>query len=556
MRHNKSVTVTAAACLLAGGAHAAMTISNAKTKNVTCTSGVCTPTRGNANLNVGELQTMLASSDVTVKSNAAAPNIGILDPLTWASSHRLALDSHESINVRAPIVIEGTSGITLITNDGGTGGDYNFNTATSGSITFWDTASSLIINGKSFTLVKDISALASEIATDPSGDYALAALYDASVQTYKTSPIPTPFAGIFEGLGNPISNFTIGGSLRRGRLLIAGLFASTSGTLRDVTLTNVSISTAKSRSSGPAGALAVYNSGSIVNAAVSGTISNSGNEAGGLVDSNAGTIVRSSTNVSVIADHAGGLVRDNGGTISWSSAAGSVTGVDEAGGLADSNVGTISDSSAQADVGATRAGGLVENNKSTVNNKGTILRCHASGLASGAVFAGGLVAINGSDIVQSFATGAAIASSDSGSTAGGLVGFNSGGIMQSYATGEVQSDSSSHNRAGGLIGLNARRGRVSESFSSGPVTSPFRGGFLGLDRWIDGQQFDYWNLDTSKVSNPHQGAGQPLDDPGITGLTDAQLKSALPAGFDPNVWGQSASINNGWPYLLANPPPQ
>jgi len=233
-----------------------------------------------------------------------------------------------------------------------------------------------------------------------------------------------------------------------------------------------------------------------------------------------------------------------------------VTGVDEAGGLADTNVGTISDSSAQADVGATRAGGLVENNKSTVNNKGTILRCHASGLASGAVFAGGLVAINGSDIVQSFATGAAIASSDSGSTAGGLVSFNSGGITQSYAIGEVQSDSSSHNRAGGLIGLNARRGRVSESYSTGPVTSPFRGGFLGLDRWIDGQQFDYWNLDTSKVSNPHQGAGQPLDDPGITGLTDAQLKSALPAGFDPNVWGQSASINNGWPYLLANPPPQ
>jgi len=46
------------------------------------------------------------------------------------------------------------------------------------------------------------------------------------------------------------------------------------------------------------------------------------------------------------------------------------------------------------------------------------------------------------------------------------------------------------------------------------------------------------------------------DDPGITGLTDAQLKSGLPTGFDPSVWAQSPSINNGYPYLIANPPPQ
>jgi hypothetical protein len=41
---------------------------------------------------------------------------------------------------------------------------------------------------------------------------------------------------------------------------------------------------------------------------------------------------------------------------------------------------------------------------------------------------------------------------------------------------------------------------------------------------------------------------------GVTGLTDAQLKSDLPAGFDPAIWGQDAAVNNGWPYLLANPP--
>ncbi len=70
----KTLAVAAAlSCALVTGAHAAMTISNAKTKNVSCTGGVCAPTTGNANLNTGELQTMLASSDVAVKSNAAAP---------------------------------------------------------------------------------------------------------------------------------------------------------------------------------------------------------------------------------------------------------------------------------------------------------------------------------------------------------------------------------------------------------------------------------------------------------------------------------------------------
>jgi len=62
----------------------------------------------------------------------------------------------------------------------------------------------------------------------------------------------------------------------------------------------------------------------------------------------------------------------------------------------------------------------------------------------------------------------------------------------------------------------------------------------------------YWDLDTSGTS---QGCGAG-NCAGIAGLTDSQLKSALPDGFDPAIWGQSASINNGYPYLLANPPPQ
>jgi hypothetical protein len=56
------------------------------------------------------------------------------------------------------------------------------------------------------------------------------------------------------------------------------------------------------------------------------------------------------------------------------------------------------------------------------------------------------------------------------------------------------------------------------------------------------------------VHNRHDGAANVPDQSGLTGLTDAQLKSGLPPGFDPKIWGQSPSINNGYPYLLSNPP--
>ena len=64
----------------------------------------------------------------------------------------------------------------------------------------------------------------------------------------------------------------------------------------------------------------------------------------------------------------------------------------------------------------------------------------------------------------------------------------------------------------------------------------------------------YWDLNTSGIGDPTRGAGNVSNDPGITGLTDAQLKSGLPAGFDSKIWAQNAGINHGYPYLIANPP--
>jgi hypothetical protein len=63
-------------------------------------------------------------------------------------------------------------------------------------------------------------------------------------------------------------------------------------------------------------------------------------------------------------------------------------------------------------------------------------------------------------------------------------------------------------------------------------------------------------MDASGIGNPSQGAGNIANDPGITGLSDTQLKSGLPAGFDKSIWKEKSAINGGNPYLIANPPPK
>ena len=524
----------AMAFALASGAQAAMTISNAKTKNVSCASGVCTPTAGNANLNTGELQAMLASADITVKSNAAAPDIGIADPLTWASSHRLTLDSYESIHVRVPVAVEGTSGLTIITNDGGSGGDYTFNTATSGAITFWDTASSLVINGKSYVLVSSIKTLASDIAANPSRNYALAKNYDASVDgVYTNAPVVTAFGGAFEGLGNTIQNLTIT-SDKPDRMI--GLFSvlNKGGTIRDLGLPNAAVSglgsTCKHCWDEYVGILVAQNFGTITSTSASGSISEGAGQ----------TIL-------------GGIAGYSGGRIGLASFTGTIRVSNHhpsahAGGIAGELTGTILQSSATIDSqGADLAGGLVG-----YLLDGTITMSHASGTVSGRQ-AGGLVGVGdsetGATITQSFASTTVFAADEGG---GLIAAGNVIHIAQSYSIGAVGVWRDKGNHLGGFMGINVAA-TISQAYAAGLVTAgrsvPCVAGFVGYDQ--NGVYASaYWNI-TSTGQN-FSGCNYNVD--GITGLTDAQLKSGLPAGFDPNVWGQNASINNGWPYLLANPP--
>ena len=224
----------------------------------------------------------------------------------------------------------------------------------------------------------------------------------------------------------------------------------------------------------------------------------------------------------------------------------------------------------------------------TGTNNGVIDHVSVSGTMDTQYWVGGIAGFNGTQGVITNSR-ARVKIKAIGYGIGGLVGQNNGFIANSFAEGEIKSRFGYCCGVGGLVGLNAKGGKirngyslvrlskmsddvryggligwsmqnssVENSYAAGKTEPARRSG--GLPGGVVGYVEDYptflntyWDLDKG-VHNPHQGAGSNRDQQGLTGLSDAQLKSALPTGFDPTIWAQSASINNGYPYLLANPP--
>jgi hypothetical protein len=542
----RSRTIVAVAICFVGAtttAHARVTISTDPTFQMTCSAGICSPTAKDAVLNVGDLANMLASSDVTVTTGNGAVGIAVEASLTWTSTNRLTLDAMNSVFFDAPVVVAGSGGLSVLTNDGGSGGDLIF--SQQGWVDFWDLGSSLVINGKSYLLVSSLPTLAAAVKSNQSGAFALAKSVDAAGDGTYTSPPVATLKGAFEGLGHTISNFSIVSYARD-----VGLFGTLkkNAVVRDIILGNGSV---KTKRLGRAGFVAGTNQGLVHRSYAAGVMQ--GELAGMLVGENQGTVSDCSGSGSATAGETGGLIGTNSGTVADSSADAAVSGFNYAGGLVAYNTGTIERSHATGAVtlrdGSDGAvGGLVGN-----NYDGKIDRSFATGAVESSgmnVFgSGGLAGMSSGTISQSFASGDV--TSDSG--AGGLVGEASGTIEQSYATGAVSSISI----AGGLV-YSSYRMTIDQSYSTGYVSQDAahgRGGLIGDDFESGSIVSAYWDLDTSGVSDPSQGAGNIANDPGITGLTDKELKSALPSGFDPKVWKLKHGINGGYPYLRNVPPP-
>ena len=503
------LAATAALALAAAPAHAAVTISSAATQNMSCSGGICAPTAKSAILNVGDLESLLASGNATVTTTGTgvqANDIHIRTALGWANSSTVSLEANRSIAINAAVSITGLGGLVLDT------GKNLLSFGKKGNVTFANLSSQLMINGSAYTLVGDIKTLAIDIGANSGGNFALANNYNASGDgTYTLPPIITVFTGTVEGLGNAISNFSIAGATYSyiNREWLEGLFAEvgTNGLVENIGLVNANVVCSRNsrRRLALAASLAALNFGTVHASYATGAVQAlRDSNLGGLVGGNEGTISNSHAGVTVSGKHeyAGGIVGINGGTVSGSYATGAVSGR-FVGGLVDVNFGIVSESYATGDV---RVLGVLNNPSA----------------------GGGLV-----EYVDFYAT-----------------------VNNSYATGAVSGGDGS--AVGGLVGTNANT--ISFSYSTGAVTGGAGstiGGLIGDDAAPAGSLDDtYWDTDTSGITNLSQGAGNIANDPGITGLTTAQFQSGLPTGFDPAVWAESSNINGGLPYLIDNPPPK
>jgi hypothetical protein len=358
-------------------------------------------------------------------------------------------------------------------------------------------------------------------------------------------------------LGHAISNLSIVDRTCCNRPI--GFFNNikSAGSVRNFLLLDVSIShrATSKKAYDTWGTLAGLNAGVISSSFVSGIITadpyaQGSVKIGALVAGNIGVIQNSHTNVQITIPaesnylEVAGIAGTNSGTIDQSDAIGPINisnhGVVYAGGITGTNSGIISHSHASANITAAigTVGGLVGANQGMIQTSyatGSVsIATDRSGQYCDSASAGGVVgtASAGSIIENTYALGAVESSGEygcSGGLAGDFTGFE-GVIRTSFAIGEV----SGSGKIGGLIG---------------------RGVQLGNKKKPPAIQYGYWDIDTTRAKRGI-GSTRHGEKFGVIGLTDTQLKAGLPAGFDPAVWGQSASINSGYPYLLANPPPQ
>lgn len=229
-----------------------------------------------------------------------------------------------------------------------------------------------------------------------------------------------PFSGVFDGQGHKIGNLTISTSPNSSAL---GLFAYSTGIIRNVGLVNVSID----------------GLGSLI--------------VGGLVGKN-GT----------------------GGVIAHSYVTGSVGGLTSGavGGLVGWNDGTIIQS--YADVSIKQAVGIDQVDAGTIagRNLGAVKQSYGMGSLQANGLTAGLVGNNAGTISESYAGAVAFCCGTTGQTRG-LVSSNAGGtIDNSYWDAEASGQSIGVGGTNGLIsnvfGLSTNRAQLQATYTTDPIT--------------------------------------------------------------------------------------
>lgn len=362
------------------------------------------------------------------------------------------------------------------------------------------------------------------------------------------------FTGVFDGLGNTLSHFTVNGDGAN-----VGLFAASSGKISNLKLASMTVNGAGSRTGlSYIGGLVGYNTGSVSNISatglrVSGWRLGHNNIVGGLVGGNSGGDIDRASVVAEVIGSAhntaiGGLVGENSnsrsgiGTITNSSSkvvipaairskteggVGGLVGINKAGYIADSS---SSGSVGDANDYELNLGGLVG-----LNSGGKIIRTHSSVAVRGAESSnlGGLVGFNdGGDISSSQATGTVYGRGSS--TSGGTVGLNQGGkLVNVTAFGEVRDDLGVS--VGGLIGKNIQ-GQLDTVAASGNV----RGGDKSHVGGLMGDNLG--GFTRYAVAKGRVDAGSQSHVGGLIGYNDGDLSTVDASG---QVTGQSNSFVGG-----------
>ena len=496
------LAISIAGCSVGQSGLAAIVISSAPTQNVTCTAGACSPTALSAVLNVNDLENMLATGRVHVSTTGAggvqAQDIVVSAAISWNGTTTLALDAFHSITIKKGISVAGVGGMALTTDDGGSGGMLTF--TFKGHIVFKKKSSQLAINGTTYRLVATLPDLAAAITANAAGDYALIRSYDAANDgTYPNSPITTAFTGSFDGLGNTISNVTLVATSKNADFY--GVFSYLDGgTIANLELSGLNFTLSMDQRGGLGGLVGEVGINAVLfDDHVTGTFQAMATSVGALTGLNQGSISYSSSGGTVTGFYAGGLVGTNGDVISASYSTAAVAG-----------------SMALLNVGGSGAGGLVG------SSGGSIEQSYASGNVSGAAEA----------------------------SLGGLLGTSSvrtAVLTDCYSRSSVQGQKSGY--VGGIVGF-AEEPTIGNSYSAGRLGGSGKtevGGVIGFNDSTTANL--YWDTDISGTTMASYGNAA-----NATGLTTAQLKSGLPAGLDPAIWGINPRINRGFPYLLAIPP--
>ena len=405
-----------------------VTISNQAQAGNNNVANTFTPSQNDSIINVGTLNSALASNNITVTTAGAgtqAGNINVNADVTWSANTALTLRADNDIHINA--------NITATNNNGKLNLQYGQTTSNINANYYLNNGAKVNLKaGQNFstqkganapinyTVITDLGAAGSTTRTDlqgMSGDLLWNYVLGADINAATTSgwnaglgfnPIGTQgneFKGKFDGLNHTISNLNI----NRANQYYVGLFGATN----NATIQNIGLIQANVRGSWGVGALiGEANSTNTSNAFSTGQV-NGFRLVGGLVgfNQNQSNILSSYSNAQVTATNsfAGGLsgANENSSRIENSYATGAV----------------------QAQGSNSNAGGLSGNNYSN----SVIKNSYATGAVSGINAVGGLLGNNFSSTVEnSYATGQVTKTLGNEMTFGGLVGRSGGTIKNSY----------------------------------------------------------------------------------------------------------------------------